>query len=83
MAGVGESRQGCAANIAFKWNLSRCLKRRQGCVAAVANLGPEVNQDSFLKDNFIQHLETVCQCTFKIIWRLHLCGDEALVAHFS
>ena len=59
------------------------FEKETGVRAVVANLGPEVNQDSFLKDNFIQHLETVHQCTFKIIWRLRLCGDETLVAHFS
>ena len=59
MVGMGEIRQGCTANIAFKWNLNQCLKGDRGCIASVANLGPEVNQDSFLKDNFIQHLETV------------------------
>ena len=59
MVGMGEIRQGCTANIAFKCNLNQCLKGDRGCIASVANLGPEVNQDSFLKDNFIQHLETV------------------------
>ena len=53
MVGMGEIRQGCTANIAFKCNLNQCLKGDRGCIASVANLGPEVNQDSFLKDNFI------------------------------